>query len=342
MSGISIATRLTRTIGVCAGLATSSLTVVGLPIAMAIGAWRAAYEVMGGHLPVVSRFLPADAPQLLVESALFAWEGLPLSSPPAWGIAVELALHAPLVLAGALLFLNAAMPMGARIRNATGLTGRRQANNSPLQGIVDELRRRSGGPSARVWLIPGRGVQALALSGPLFGHAIVLSDGVVTGLPAAMVRWIVAHEYAHIRHGDTRSGSLWLFGMRSVHLFERLRILISRIVLRLISELPLLALLFLPSLVLVMAMNRIARLGRWFGSRVFLIFDRWAARRMEFAADNYAASMVGAGPGIDLFELLESDLEPRFNGLFATHPSMRARIAKLQAKKTPPVGGVAR
>lgn len=340
MSGISIVTRLVRVLGVSAGLATSALTVVGLPAAMAIGAWRASYEAMGGNLPVITRHFPADTPEPLINSVLFAWEGLPILPPPSWSVAIELSLQLPLALAGALLLLHAAIPMGTRIKNATGLAARREEKDSPLQLIVDELRRRSRGPGARVWVIPGQGIQALALSGQLHGHAIVLSEGIVSGLPPAMIKWVIAHEYAHILHGDTRSGSLWLLGMRSVHLFDRLRLFFAHLVLRLIAELPVLRLFFLPCLAFVKLMTLIARLGRWLGSRIFLIFDCWAGRRMEFAADSYAAAAVGAGPGIDLFGSLLGDLEPRFGGLFATHPSMRERIARLQKRKTPPIGGV--
>lgn len=333
MTGISLVTRLVRTLGVSAGLAASALTVVGLPAAAVIGAWRATYAGLGGQLPIVSDLLPHDTPRLVAESVLLSWEGAALPPPPTWGTAIELSAQLPLILAGALLLINAGIPMGARIKNATGLSPMRVGRDSPLQSVVNELRRQSRGPAARLWLTPGHGIQALALSGPLHGHAIVLSEGVVKDLPAAMIKWIIAHEYAHILHGDTRSGSLWVLGMRSVYLFERIRTAVAHLVLRLIAELPLLRILFLPCLAIVKGMNLVARLGRWVGARVFLVFDRWAGRRMEFAADRYAASMVGPGPGIDLFAALAGELEPRYGGLFATHPPLHARIARL--KKNP-------
>lgn len=329
MKGISRRVRLVRAAGVAAGLAVSAFTVVGLPLSLAVGAWQFGYGLLDGYFPYITDRIPFQLPKVVQESSLLAWEGSRIEAPPSWRWVAETALQLPMSLAGALFILHSVIPMSRRIENATGVRGVRMASDSDAQKTVAALRKMSRGPSARVWVIPGQGVQALALSGPAYGHAIVLSEGIVARLPREMVHWIIAHEYAHILHGDTRSGSLWLLGIRSVHLFDRWRQSAQRIFLALVSALPIFRLISFPCALMISLLNLTGRAGRAAGTTIFLVFDRWASRRMEFAADRYAGVTVGTGPGIALFERLSGDLEPRFGGLFATHPRLVERVVRL-------------
>lgn len=315
------------------------MTVAGLPLAGFVGAWAAIFDVFDGRLPTVLDQVPIQFIGPIEVANLLSWQGASMPSPPGWSWAAATALKVLVPMAAFLAVLHGCLPMRRRIENVCGYRPLRLSKESELQQIADSLTAQSLGPSVRVWVTACPGINAMALSGPISGNAIVLSEGLLSQLPGEMVYWVVAHEYAHVLHGDTRSGSLWLLGMRSVHLFDRWRAALLTTALRVLAVLPVLRLLLFPCLIVVGVMNRVARTGRWVGSKVFLLFDRWASRRMELAADRYAAFHVGARPGIELFRALNGDLESRHGGLFATHPSMRERIAKLEKLDAPSAGG---
>lgn len=310
--GVSAGVRLVRSIGVGIGLAVSALTVVGLPLAVVVGAWDITYQALGGQFP---HFPLPEQLESFGDSPLLSWWGMSLPAPASWSWVLTQTFTWPLYLAGILALFHLFLPMSRRIRNSAGLTAVRAGRSSEIQQFVCSLQRRSRGPAASVWVIPGEGIQAFALSGLLRGHAIVISAGTLTTLPRPMLEWVLAHEYGHILHGDTRSASLWILAMRSIRFFDGLRRQIYNLVLRAITEIPTLRLLALPCFALLYALNMVGRFGRWLGTSIFLLFDRWAARRMEFAADRYAALAVGVEPGVHLFRHLTGHFEPRFNGL---------------------------
>lgn len=335
MRGVSLGVRLVRAIGVAFGLAVSAITVIGVPLGVLVWVWEAFYEFMGGRLPYVTHLLPKAVPDAVVFSPLFDWEGTAISAPPSWSWVVEQSLTLPFYLAVFVMILHLGIPMRKRLQNATGLQVSPVDPTSEVQYVANQLQKISKGPAARVWVMPGNGIQALALSGPLRGHAIVLSEAVAQSQNRPIVHWIIAHEYAHILHGDTRSSSLWILGMRSVHLFDRWRVGLMNLILRTVGRIPFIRVLTFPLYLLFLTINKVGRLGRWTGSTIFLLFDRWSSRRMEFAADKYAAQVVGVGQGVALFKILTSSFEPGFGGLFATHPKLSARIEKLESLQAP-------
>jgi Zn-dependent protease with chaperone function len=253
-----------------------------------------------------------------------------LSTAPGWEWVFHQSFRLLLPLLALLTLLHASLPMSQRIRQVSRVTAMPAGDGSYLQDVVDRLRRQSKGPRARVWIVPLDGIQAYALSGPIGGHSIVIHQGTLQSLPGSVIEWILAHEYGHILHGDTRSASLWVLAMRSVYVFDRLRHKLANLMLRVLFEIPLLRLLTSPAAWLFRLLSLIGSLGRRIGALVFRLFDTWASRRMEYAADRYAARSVGAGPGIAFFEGVLGEWEPRFNGLFATHPKMSDRLSALR------------
>jgi len=334
MSGISIGVKFVRTMGLLAGLGSAGVSVIGIPLSSTVMIWKSFYELTGGRLPVITDQLAFEIPPFLA-GMLFGWEGTSVPRPPAWSWVAETSLQWPLVLGVGLMLLHALLPMSIRIRSAVRSSAMMLPKDSPIQGFVEAFRKRTGGPSARVWVSNERGIEALALSGPLGGNAIVLSAGLVSNAPSDVIQWVVAHEYAHIHHGDSRSGSQWLLGMQGVHLLDRVRRLSYMLTVRTIAALPIPGFLVWLLVSAFYVMDRMGRMCRWIGVKVFLIFDRWASRRMEFAADRFAAFAVGTEPGIRLFSSLKQDLEPTRGGLFATHPSLSERVARLRQIKSP-------
>ncbi|MOA32810.1 Protease HtpX [compost metagenome] len=118
--------------------------------------------------------------------------------------------------------------------------------------------------------------------------------------------------------------------MRSVHIFDYWRHVIANLALRLIHEIPLLRLLVAPTAIVIRMLSLVGRVGRRAGALVFRLFDTWASRRMEFAADRYAAEVAGPEAGIAFFEGVIGEWEPRFKGLLATHPRAADRAQRLR------------
>ncbi|NLC20620.1 MAG: M48 family metalloprotease, partial [Halomonadaceae bacterium] len=286
MLGITLGTRLARTFGVLCGMGVSAFTVVSVPLSAWHMTWGWASTQLDGRLPWIT--LP-PALALWEESWIFAWRGVALPMAPGWEWVFHQSLWMLLPLLGLLVIFHALIPMRQRIYQVSRITPMRVDQGSYLQDVVDRLRRESKGPRASVWIVPLGGIQAYALSGPISGHAIVIHQGALQQLPGPVVEWILAHEYGHILHGDTRSASLLILGMRSVHVFDLLRHKFANLMLRVLFEIPLLRLLTSPVSWIFRILSLIGRLGRRVGGLVFRLFDTWASRRMEYAADRYAA-----------------------------------------------------
>lgn len=331
-TGVSLWIRLVRLFGVLLSMSISVSALVMLPFTLFTWLWDVLYVKLSGRIPVLSTPGPEVMPLPGALQSLSIGGGW-MARPPTFPAMVETSLFLVSVICATLILTNSLLPMKARIKNASGLTPSRLPAKHFAVQVVNELRDRSGGPSPSVWIIPVDGITAFALSGPLIGHGIVLSRGVLGHLSKDMVAWIIAHEYAHIRHGDTRSSSLWIVSMRSVYLLERVRIVLMNWILSIVRFLPILKFMVVPIFCLFRGLLLIGKLARFSGRMVFLLFDRWASRKMEYAADKYAALMIGSDIGAELFEGLMGDVEPLFNGLFATHPSLSDRAKRLRAMK---------
>lgn len=327
MTSGNVASRWARMTGILLGISVSLATVVMLPIALVYGAWWGFYDLVDGRLPDVALAGPLS---VFENTPLFAWRGWPIPYPPdnRWVLGVTKTMLWPGFLL--IICLHLCIPMSFRIRQAAGFKPHRMTKDHELQAFADRLQTLSKGPRVNVWVIPTSGIQAFALSGPFWGHAIVFHQGLLNQIPKDQIKWVLCHEYGHILHGDTRSSTLWVLAMQSIQVFDRFRHFFARIVLRAVIEMPLLRLLTTPLSLLFMWLSWIGRLGKNVGGWIFKLFDAWASRRMEYAADDYAAHMMGATPGIVFFESIMGDWEPRFNGIFATHPRLSERAKALK------------
>ncbi|PXX94644.1 M48 family metallopeptidase [Halomonas sp. LBP4] len=316
---------LIRWIGALLGIGTAMATVVMLPLWLFRKAWRWLWEVLGGFLPELR--LPDDL-TVLTQYPPLSWAGRPIPLPPddTWVIATSIWILLPMIAMLALGHMG--VSMNARIRSVCGQSGVRFDKGHPHQAFVDTLARRYGVGRIELRRLPVGGIIAFILSSPWRRHTIVLSDGILM-LPPPMVQWVLAHEVAHARYGDTQSQSVWLLALRSIMLFDRLRHMAMNATLRMVQILPVLTLLTRPLHLLFRGLSLIGRAGRRVGFWIFVLFDRWASRRMEYRADRFAAEHVGTGPGIALFAHLVGQFEPTFD-LFATHPPAAKRRTALE------------
>lgn len=233
--------------------------------------------------------------------------------------------------------MNALQPTSWMVASITGVSRkdlRRVESGHDLHAFFREVvqQARPGKPVS-LFLIPGEGPVALAMGAPFRGM-VVLSEGMVRGLSAPELRWVIAHELAHIRHRDMLVGTVWISSIRGLRLFHRLKVMLVTAALRVLVEIR------LPGLALVLNWMLSVLLwtlscGRSIAVRWFLLFDRLASRLMEFRADRCAAQQQGIKPGVSVLLRLEGDSEPLFNGLFATHPKISQRIEALQALAQP-------
>lgn len=328
---------LIRWIGALSGIGIALVTVVMLPLWLFKEAWYRGGRLLGGRLPDFTLHPPLDS---LASYPPFSWRGLPIPLPPGndWVVSTSLTMITALMIILALLY--ALVSTNARIKAACGYKAKPVGDGHPYQLYIDGLARANGLGRIELRFVPVGGIIAFVLSAPFRPHVVVVSNGVLD-MPQPMARWVLAHEVAHVYHGDTQSSSLWLLAMRSIRLFDSLRHKIMNLIIRIIHALPILSLLTHPVFLVFRLLSWIGRLGRWVGNTLFLVFDRYASRKMEFRADRFAADIEGPGPGIELFQRLTADFEPSFN-LFATHPSHKRRIKALGGNVTgePRGGGV--
>jgi Zn-dependent protease with chaperone function len=311
--------------------AVSSLVL--LPFLLISLAWISVYDFFAGGVPGISFNLPGNL-SLPGGAGSISIPEIALPLPPQWLSVLEMSSISIAAIIVVLVLLNSLTPMRKRIKNASGFNAQKVPRDAFPCQVVADLRNSAGGPRCSVWLIPVEGIKAFALSGPLIGHGIVISEGIINKLPKEMVAWIIAHEFGHIRHGDTRSSSFWLLSMRSVYFLERFRILLMNLLLKITKSLPVMRAFTLPVFMIFRLLVWIGRISISIGKLIFLVFDRWASRKMEYAADRYAALMIGPEEGAQLFEGLMGDIEPLFNGLFATHPPLAKRAEKLRSMNT--------
>ena len=315
--------KILRSVGIALGLAICLFFTVCLPVSVVMGTWAGLSSLCAlltdtaAHWPALSNKVPWRALHSCSNS-------LPTISAASTAV---LAIFA--VTAAAFLVAHSLIPMRYRLNKLfNGPT--RLPPDHPLQGFVDRLRDSMGGPKARVWVIPSRAVTGYAVSGPLFGNAIILSSHVVEQIDREVCRWIVAHEYGHIRLGHTHTSTLWLVSMGSLTWLGQARQRFNNGLLHTIRGIPLVGRLSLPLSGALWLLESLTSFGLRFGVKVFLLLDRWASRRMELEADQYAAMMCGSAPGIWLFEQLQGAFEPRFGSIFATHPSHKSRAMALR------------
>ncbi len=318
---------LVRTVGAAIGITISIATIVSVPLAVWWGLWHGLYDWFGGRVLVG---FSQDSVGVLSQYPPFSWSGEPIPYPPSpiW-ILVATAKWMLLAIAG-LALVHLVTPIRAKVKSICGYIPQKVDREHPMQLFLNQMARRHGlRLRIRLLVIPVAGVTAFVLTSPLRGHHVVISQGLAQKAPAEIIQWILAHEVGHIVHGDTASATLWMLVMRSVRLFDRLKQLAIVAMFQTMFAIPLFRLILFPFYLLACTIMAVGRIGGRIGGTVFILFDRWASRHMEYRADAFAARFVGPGPGERLFQVLDGPFEPNFR-LFATHPSPRSRINALQ------------
>lgn len=202
---------------------------------------------------------------------------------------------------------------------------------SPVFEMFHQIKHAAGVKKpVKLYLVETNSAIAFAMGLPFRG-AVVVSTGLTHNLPPEELRFLLAHELAHIRYRDMLLGTLWIASINGLRWVDRLRVALLNLWLKTLVFFRLPGLLLrLVSWTLSLFLSGVA-LGRWFGRQFFVLLDRWASRRIEYRADRFAATIEPPLAGASLLARLGGDAEPLFNGLFATHPKISARVERLRA-----------
>jgi len=205
----------------------------------------------------------------------------------------------------------------------------RLPDEHPLSLMAAQIAQRMQVAPPRVWLVDTPSTNAYALSGLRRG-VILLTTPLVATFPVDELRWVLAHEMTHLKHGDTRSGVFWITAVHTLRWGYRLRASLVRAFSGALHAMPfrwvLEVLILLPALVLLYGLTWIERSARG----VFRLADRFIGRRMEYRADREAAWLLGPEAGERALQRLGGEVEPNWGNLFATHPPIPRRIRKLR------------
>ncbi len=202
-----------------------------------------------------------------------------------------------------------------------------------LVRVVTELARRADLPRPpALYMVPSDILQALA-AGSRKAPAIAITSGLLHALPAREVAAVLAHEVAHIRHGDTflmrlaAAAGIMTHAMTTTGLFL------------LIAYLPILraagAAVPVPAIVLLVGAPLVGDL-----------LQLSLSRRREFLADAGAVELTGdpvaLANALRRIEVLQGDDWERFDTRgwrwlhwLRTHPTTRERLERLVALVAP-------
>jgi heat shock protein HtpX len=210
-----------------------------------------------------------------------------------------------------------------------------EAGEAPeLYAIVRELASRAGVPVPSLHLIPGAQANAFATGRNPAHAAVAVTEGLLNTLPADQVRAVLAHEFGHIRNHDILVSS------------------VAAMVAGAISAIAsILQLSFLFGAADEEGENPIAALALMLIAPIGATLLQLAvSRQREYLADATAARMLGTGrPLAEALHTITADewtplqvnpaTAPMYivnplraegiAGLFATHPPVQERIARL-------------
>lgn len=263
---ISLTVRSIRMVGMFTGLFITMLTTISLSLLLVWCLWYGVACIELYKIPFYPEELAIYYPQPYTE----------------WVSRYTILLV--FVLLALFVLLDALIPMSRRIYACTGIKPLRLPRSHPASQVANQLSSRASGPPISVWLLPVNGISAFALRGPN-SQSIVISQELLYGAPEHIRDWVIAHEVGHIVHNDTRANSSWLLFFRAIRLFLFLRKMTVTAGIHLIIQLPFLKYLAYPLVVLLLIIHWIGRIGQTLGVLTFKITDRFASRRMEFAAD---------------------------------------------------------
>lgn len=216
-----------------------------------------------------------------------------------------------------------------------------EASAPELYAVVADLTQRAGTPMPRLYVIPEAQPNAFATGRSPHHAAVAVTEGLLRMMNTEELKGVLAHEMSHVRHYD---------------------ILISSVAATVAGALTMVARMAGWALMFGGARSRDSEGSGGLGGLFFMIVAPIAAmliqlaisRSREYAADEAAARLVGTPLGLtSALRKLESatsripmataqattahmmianPLSGRsLAGLFATHPPMEERIARLEA-----------
>jgi heat shock protein HtpX len=207
-----------------------------------------------------------------------------------------------------------------------------------LYQMVAELAQKAGLPMPKVYVVPGPMPNAFATGRDPEHGAVAVTEGILQMMPADELRGVIAHELAHIRNRDTLTSAVAAVAAGAISM---------------IANWAQWALLF--------GGRRNDRDDAGAGGLVAILLAPFVAtliqlaisRSREYAADEYAARLIGDGmPLARALQRLErgvervhANVEPStahmfivsplsgggFFRLFRTHPTTEDRVARLVA-----------
>ena len=204
-----------------------------------------------------------------------------------------------------------------------------------LAQVVAVLAQRAGlSTMPTVVLLPGRQPNAMAV-GDRRNGAVAVTEGAVTQLSDAAVAGVLAHEVAHLQHGDTRLLSISATAARVTNFLAQLTIFIGFI------SLPFVlfgAVRFQPTLFILAMIAPVVAIG----------LQMALSRRREFAADRRAGELTGdpaaLAHALAQLEQLNTARMPPWLRHYAgqgpvwlrSHPPTQQRITALQVQPANP------
>jgi len=246
-----------------------------------------------------------------------------------------------IVVSGLLLFLGLSSlylmtPVNIVIREIfKGIPREKLTKTHPLTVLVSELAAQMNAPMPTVYIYKDGSPNAFAMSSTLT-NAVAFSDQLIEFLNADELRWVIAHELAHIKNFDSGANGLWLASSHLLDMSSRLHHRLLRMffgaVIETRANMVMLSILFLPFALVGWISRLLFKASRF----VFLLFDKMFVRGAEYSADELATLTVGGQAGYNTLKKLDHGIEPDFQGLLATHPTTEKRLKhleKIEAKR---------
>lgn len=154
---------------------------------------------------------------------------------------------------------------------------------------------------------------------------VVITGGLAASLSADALRWVIAHELAHLFYRDAAIRSFWLTVIRSLHAPSVLFASMKQDMARSGWWRPGTAFLLLPITLPLQACGWLATIA----CRLYPILDGPLSRRAEWRADAMATRHTGAAAGVEALGSLSFGLEHSIDA-WSSHPPTPARIARIR------------
>lgn len=164
----------------------------------------------------------------------------------------------------------------------------------------------------------------------VWGAEVSISIDLVRSLSREQLRWVLAHELAHLRHRDSYWRLIWHGSVQALGYSERVFYWITRFVFSATQGLFGRWLFLTVYIVFLIYPLNAVRLGQRAAMLFYRTVDAWISRQCEYRADQFAARLVSSEAGVGVLKTLGGDGEPNWPSLFASHPPLSARIKKLE------------